>query len=806
MVLILRESMPRLSNLLTGFTAATILMLAIVCAPLAGAQNAFVTNRVISCSIDGITNSLTFLTSSQSPLPAPVVQYLPGAGDQTVLVADFAGLWWSGESRVMRLDRSSGIEQVRIGLFQDNPPICRVSISSRNPLLFKTVSFKSFPGQVTVKWSTEAPKTALAGATDGLPKSAPKRPTYAPSLPSPLRVAQTRSSNSQRAHSTATTDNSAPVTAARSTPTEDDGYAEPLSLTPRAKLTPVVLGTPTLSPDIVKAQKAEAQAKKDIRAGKNLLNQKGKASLDSDDEKKTILSKLVSKTEKLFNSNDPDSHAQLTKTEPGNQQQTQPVAKIKKQDASSKKAMVDTRKVAIKTEFLPPSPQETMPVGNSDSQSAAASSLSSPAFSPLPLLPAASYPSKNASGDASSSADKQKPKGPPIEMHLSSDESSVVDNLKVELSAQHKINYKTFRMHNPERFVVDFNQLPELQTLAFSESESPLYYRFRAGQLPSNPNISRFVIDLPDAGVGVADIYDEPKNTLILLLTKEARVARVSEAPLPSQDNAASKPEDLNLLNRQEPAPDKGFNAPPPLGQIKAPGALTIVLDAGHGGTDPGAQRGEIQEKEITLAITQKLRTLLEKQGVEIIMTRSDDTFVSLEDRVKVTNQNIPDLFLSVHINALESTSDIHGIETYYQTDQSKPLADMIHQTLVTDLAAPDRGVRKARFYVINHTTVPAILAEVGFISNKDERQKLATSEYQQQIADALARGVGVFVAKLPGAHGDVAQNSTNLGASRTLDPQLKPLSEAGTTSAPVKSSDAKAPRSLSAAGRVGTR
>ena len=165
-----------------------------------------------------------------------------------------------------------------------------------------------------------------------------------------------------------------------------------------------------------------------------------------------------------------------------------------------------------------------------------------------------------------------------------------------------------------------------------------------------------------------------------------------------------------------------------------------------HGGHDPGALRGNVQEKELTLGIAQKLKKQLEAKGARVVMTRSDDTFVSLEDRVKITNSVQPDVFISVHINSLESTSNIYGIETYFQTDKSRPLADKVHGSLVSGLAAPDRNVRKARFYVINHTPVPAILAEVGYITNKAERDRLISSDYQNKIASSLARGVMLYL------------------------------------------------------------
>jgi N-acetylmuramoyl-L-alanine amidase len=175
---------------------------------------------------------------------------------------------------------------------------------------------------------------------------------------------------------------------------------------------------------------------------------------------------------------------------------------------------------------------------------------------------------------------------------------------------------------------------------------------------------------------------------------------------------------------------------------------LTVVLDPGHGGSDPGAQREGIQEKEITLAIVNILKKFLEDRGIKVLLTRSDDNFVSLEDRVKIANTIEPDLFLSVHINALQNDPDVHGVETYYKTPQSRELAESIHDSLVGYLGIPDRLVRKARFYVINHTDVPAVLAEVGFISSQEERQRLISSDYQDRVATALEHGVILYLAK----------------------------------------------------------
>ena len=221
--------------------------------------------------------------------------------------------------------------------------------------------------------------------------------------------------------------------------------------------------------------------------------------------------------------------------------------------------------------------------------------------------------------------------------------------------------------------------------------------------------------------------------------------------------------------------------------KLYIPPGTVVVLDAGHGGTDPGAQRGDVQEKEITMGIVSKLKRLLEERGAKVILTRADDTFVSLEDRVRITNSLNPTLFLSVHINAMESANDIHGIETYYQTEQSKSLADAVHERLVAGLDAPDRAIRKARFYVIKNTPVPAVLAEVGFISNKEERDKLISSDYQAKVGEALEQGVMLYLDKRLALQGPGKISKPN-----DQIPPKNSVSSVGTIKATSKSKNAR--------------
>lgn len=167
-----------------------------------------------------------------------------------------------------------------------------------------------------------------------------------------------------------------------------------------------------------------------------------------------------------------------------------------------------------------------------------------------------------------------------------------------------------------------------------------------------------------------------------------------------------------------------------------------IVLDAGHGGRDPGAQRGGIDESDLTLSIIRRLNTKLRRLNFKTTLSRRDDTYIPLAGRVNITNASGAELFVSVHINMMPNRDDIQGIETYYSHANSARLAYVLHRHLVEKTGKPDRRVRTRSLYVTRMNTVPAVLLEVGFISNDEERAQLSSPAYQELIADAIAEGL----------------------------------------------------------------
>jgi N-acetylmuramoyl-L-alanine amidase len=193
--------------------------------------------------------------------------------------------------------------------------------------------------------------------------------------------------------------------------------------------------------------------------------------------------------------------------------------------------------------------------------------------------------------------------------------------------------------------------------------------------------------------------------------------------------------------------PPPPITSPPstPLPRVRN-GKVLVVIDPGHGGKDPGAiGLGGIQEKDIILPISQMLANLLEQQGVQVLMTRTSDYFVGLQGRTDMANRADADLFVSIHANSMgKGRSDVNGLEVYYFGNRR--LADTIHRSILASVNIRDRGVRRARFYVLRNSKMPSTLVEVGFVTGAEDSAKLTNPSYQRQMAEAIARGVLQFI------------------------------------------------------------
>jgi len=182
-----------------------------------------------------------------------------------------------------------------------------------------------------------------------------------------------------------------------------------------------------------------------------------------------------------------------------------------------------------------------------------------------------------------------------------------------------------------------------------------------------------------------------------------------------------------------------------------------VVIDSGHGGLDLGAKARQpyCEEKRVALQTSRLVKKYLTQLGYHVIMTRSSDVFVPLDQRVDIANKAGAELFVSVHFNSSRNPT-AKGIEVYFcdggsnmaKNSSSRRVASLVLARLIRRTQAVSRGVKKANFYVIRETQMPAILVEAGFISNPKERALLKDPDYVDQIARAIADGVDHYFNK----------------------------------------------------------
>lgn len=202
-------------------------------------------------------------------------------------------------------------------------------------------------------------------------------------------------------------------------------------------------------------------------------------------------------------------------------------------------------------------------------------------------------------------------------------------------------------------------------------------------------------------------------------------------------------------------------------GALKKGKVKTVLIDPGHGAKDTGAIGKRYREKNVVLEISRKLRDLLQAKGYQVVMTRTGDSFPSLQQRADICAKQQPDIFISIHCNSAGAIS-ARGIETYCMTPVGSPstsdkkpsfkketgngfdinnarLALEAQKALLKNTGAEDRGVKHARFFVLKNATCPGILVETGFLSNPYEEKLLGATSYQYKIAKGLADAVTAY-------------------------------------------------------------
>ncbi|MDZ4833966.1 MAG: N-acetylmuramoyl-L-alanine amidase [Candidatus Melainabacteria bacterium] len=681
------------------------------------------------------------------------------------MVADFNDVVFPYSTRVINVNATpiagsatmgsaerSGIKLVRIGKFQDSPPVCRVAIVSSDPAKLRAVTFDSRPGSLLIKWpksstmvangfgmppqapsfrGRSAPQHGRAHETDYIPPPVfPPTGEMDPNLSEIPQVSQGRIDPE-----IASANNGLGLRGAMPEPTNPQNnsrqYINPQfarreaaqglaasaqSLNKQAPIKVASTKTGPASDQAWKPVKTAASKTNSAdsvipkvapdRFGAARLNEQANQPEKSSKWKKN--SQANSQTAQKWNA---DKARVAPPIKPRDEEiaQAEPIAEEKTDSVSSLFSKVkDRAKRFLSTSENPDNQTQAIEVIKTDSKK------SIEVVTPEKKDEVARAESNDNSKVGNTSKDGMdnqssatQDDGEPPAVFLTQSNSGSGYKFKIVSPDKRDLNFSSFRLHNPERFVIDLEGLRSVQNLSVPQPDNTdMLKAIRVGAPDPAKNTGRLVLDLSGAAVSV----------------------------IPGD---AASVNEVSFVIGESSDPLVGLSSPP---------GSVVVIDAGHGGTDPGAQRGYVKEKELTLAIAKKTRDKLVENGVKVVMTRGDDTFVALPERVNITNKLKPDIFLSVHINSLESTNDIHGIETYYQTDMSKALAQQVHDSLVSELTAPDRAIRKAKFYVINRAEVPAVLAEVGFISNKAERDKLVSDDYQEKIAGALAKGAILYL------------------------------------------------------------
>lgn len=168
----------------------------------------------------------------------------------------------------------------------------------------------------------------------------------------------------------------------------------------------------------------------------------------------------------------------------------------------------------------------------------------------------------------------------------------------------------------------------------------------------------------------------------------------------------------------------------------------TVVIDAGHGGTDAGGIRQNlIPEKGVALDVARRLRVKLADAGLRTVMTRSSDVFIPLGTRASIANAQSRAIFVSIHFNSA-LRAGARGIETYYAGASGIPLARRIQKNVMTTTTGENRGIKKANYYVLRKTKCTAVLVECGFLTNRQDAALASSATYRDRLATQIARAI----------------------------------------------------------------
>jgi N-acetylmuramoyl-L-alanine amidase len=277
---------------------------------------------------------------------------------------------------------------------------------------------------------------------------------------------------------------------------------------------------------------------------------------------------------------------------------------------------------------------------------------------------------------------------------------------RVVITATQPIRAAEHVLRGPDRIVLDVADAVFVPVKKALDVNDGLVVQVRAAQFHKDPNIVRIVVEL--------------------------------SRPAPYAVHPGADPSQLVI--------DLGGAAQPPA--AGGHGRLVVAIDAGHGGSDPGAiGPSGVLEKDVVLAIAQDLRTLLVRQRIDVVMVRDADVFVPLEDRARIAARGGATLFVSIHANAAVD-ANANGAQAFYLTPQSAPLASAIADEIGRAAGVGSRGIAVARFAVlVGNPHIPAVLVETAFVTNPREEQLLRDPAGQQAFAQGILKGLQRYAA-----------------------------------------------------------
>ncbi|NOU97294.1 AMIN domain-containing protein [Paenibacillus sp. LMG 31456] len=283
--------------------------------------------------------------------------------------------------------------------------------------------------------------------------------------------------------------------------------------------------------------------------------------------------------------------------------------------------------------------------------------------------------------------------------------------------------------------------LPIIKNIDMTSSQ--LVIKADSGELkPSQftlQNPKRIVIDIPNAVLDPS-LYKDAANKSGESVSKNVYVANVRYSLYNVNPGAVRIV--LDMKESMDLKWESGLNTAALTGILQKGAKYKVVIDPGHGDQDPGAKSvtGSV-EKEFNLTMGLKVYNLLQKETlIEPLLTRNDDTFIPLDDRASFANNRNADLFVSIHGNSY--TAATTGTETYYYKSDSDSFAQIMHQHLIAATGLPDRGVRQQPFRVVKVTNMPAVLLEVGYLSNERDSALMFDESFQDKVALAIVAGI----------------------------------------------------------------